>query len=124
YPIGRWADKRSKVRILIGGYALGIATNVLLAFVSGQIVGVVVAILLSGVYIAVEEVVEKAAVSQLLPRELRSLGLGILACGNAVGDMVSSLTVGALLEQGTPVLAFGLPAAAGSLGVFWLTVVL
>ena len=124
YPIGRWADQRSKVRILIGGYALGIATNVLLAFVSGQVAGVVVAILLSGVYIAVEEVVEKATVTQLLPRELRSLGLGILACGNAVGDMVSSLTVGVLLEQGTPVLAFGLPAAAGCLGVLWLAAVL
>jgi len=124
YPIGRWADRQSKFRILIGGYALGVATNLLLAFSSGRLAGVVVSILLSGIYIAVEEVVEKASVSQLLPRELRSLGLGILACGNAVGDMVSSLSVGLLLEQGSPVLAFGLPAAAGSLGVFWLLAVL
>lgn len=124
YPIGRWADRRSKLKILIGGYALGVATNVLLAFFSGHVAGVAVAILLSGVYIAVEEVVEKASVSQLLPRELRSLGLGVLACGNAVGDMVSSLSVGLLLERGTPLLAFGLPAAAGSLGVLWLASVL
>jgi MFS family permease len=124
YPIGRWADRRSKIRILIGGYALGIATNLLLAIRGGQVVWVVVAIVLSGVYIAVEEVVEKSSVSQLLPRELRSLGLGILACGNAAGDMLSSLTVGFLLERGTPLLAFGLPAAAGSLGVLWLTAVL
>jgi len=124
YPIGRWADRRSKLRILIGGYALGIATNVLLAFTSGRVAGVVLAIVLSGVYIAVEEVIEKAAVSQLLPRELRSLGLGILACGNAVGDMVSSLAVGLLLERAAPALAFGLPAAAGALGVLWLLAVL
>ncbi|MBV8878530.1 MAG: MFS transporter [Planctomycetaceae bacterium] len=121
YPIGRLADRRSKLRILIAGYALGIATNVLLALRGGTPGGVVVAVLLSGVYIAVEEVVEKASVSRLLPRELRSLGLGLLACGNAVGDMVSSLTVGALLERGLPVWAFGLPAAAGLLGVLWLT---
>ncbi|HVR83405.1 MAG TPA: MFS transporter [Planctomycetota bacterium] len=124
YPIGRWADRRSKVRILIGGYALGVGTNLLLAFRGGQVAGVVVAILLSGVYVAVEEVLEKASVSQLLPRELRSLGLGVLACGNAVGDMVSSLAVGFLLDRGTPLLAFGLPAAAGSLGVLWLCAVL
>jgi MFS family permease len=124
YPIGRWADRRSKVRILIGGYSLGIVTNLLLAFRGGQVAGVVIAILLSGVYIAVEEVVEKASVSQLLPRELRSLGLGVLACGNAVGDMVSSLTVGFLLDRGSPLLAFGLPAAAGFAGVLWLWAVL
>jgi MFS family permease len=123
YPIGRWADRRSKLLILTAGYALGVATNVLLAVRGGQIAGVIVAIVLSGIYIAVEEVVEKSSVSQLLPRDLRSLGLGILACGNAVGDMVSSLTVGFLLDRGTPLLAFGLPAMAGSLGVLWLAAV-
>ncbi|HLY10257.1 MAG TPA: MFS transporter [Planctomycetota bacterium] len=120
YPIGRWADRRSKIRILMAGYVLGVATNLLLAFLGGRLVGVVIAILMSGVYIAVQEVVEKASVSQLLPRDRRSLGLGILASGNAVGDMVSSLTVGLLLEKGPLHLAFGLPAAFGMLGVLWL----
>jgi MFS family permease len=122
YPVGRWADRRSKLRTLLGGYALGVATNVLLAFYSGSTGGVIVAIAMSALYIAVEEVVEKASVTQLLPRELRSLGLGILACGNAVGDMASSITVGWLLQKGEPALAFGLPAAAGALGVVWLAV--
>lgn len=123
YPIGRWADRHSKLRTLIGGYALGVVTNVLLAFLGGGFGGVVVAVLLSGVYIAAEEVVEKASVSQLLPRGRRSLGLGILAAGNAVGDMVSSITVGWLLQKGDLLLAFGLPAAAGALGVVWLLAV-
>jgi hypothetical protein len=79
---------------------------------------------MSGVYIAVEEVVEKASAAQFLPRELRSLGLGILACANALGDMASSLTVGFLLESGRPLLAFGIPAALGTLGVLWLLVVM
>ena len=35
-------------------------------------------------------------------RELRSLGFGILACGNAVGDMLSSVYVGWLLQAGRP----------------------
>ena len=54
-----------------------------------------------------------------MPRELRSLGLGILACVNAVGDMVSSLYVGSLLQVGRPGLAFGLAAFVGALGTLW-----
>ncbi len=124
YPIGRWVDKRSKMKTLAAGYALGVVTNALLAFRSGEVAWVVAAVVMSGVYIAVEEVVEKASVVQILPRELRSLGLGILACGNALGDMVSSVTVGTLLQKGLPALAFGLPAAFGALGVLWLLAVL
>ncbi len=123
YPVGRWSDKRSKLRTLIAGYALGVATNILLAFQGGSIGGIAAAIVMSGLYIAVEEVVEKTSVSRLLPRELRSLGLGILACGNAVGDMASSVAVGWLLQKGDLALAFGLPAAAGALGVAWLLAV-
>jgi len=124
YPIGRWVDRRSKMKTLAAGYALGVVTNAVLAFRSGEIGWVVAAVVMSGLYIAVEEVVEKASVAQFLPRELRSLGLGILACGNALGDMVSSVTVGTLLQTGSPGLAFGIPAALGALGVLWLLAVL
>src|SRR5262249_24351208 len=123
YPIGRWADRWSKPRVLICGYAMGVATNALVAFRGGEAAWIAVAVLMSGLYIAVEEVVEKATAAQFLPREGRSLGLGILACANALGDMASSLTVGFLLERGSPQLAFGIPAAVGALGVLWLLVV-
>jgi MFS family permease len=124
YPIGRWADRWSKPRVLICGYALGVATNALLAFRGGEAAWVAAAVAMSGIYIAVEEVAEKATAAQFLPREVRSLGLGILACANALGDMASSLTVGFLLERGSPELAFGIPAALGTLGVLWLVLVL
>ena len=120
YPIGRWSDRWSKPRVLLSGYALGVATNMLLAFRGGETAWVAVAVAMSGVYIAVEEVAEKATAAQFLPREVRSLGLGILACANALGDMASSLTVGFLLERGSPKLAFGIPATIGMLGVLWL----
>ena len=63
---------------------------------------------------------KKAAVAELIPRELRSLGLGFLACGNAVGDMASSLYVGALLQAGRPQWAFGIAASFGAIGVAWM----
>ena len=64
---------------------------------------------------------EKAAAAEFLPRELRSLSFGTLACVNAVGDMVSSLYVGFLLEAGHPQVAFGTAAVLGALGVLWLS---
>jgi MFS family permease len=123
YPIGRLADRMSKLDLLIGGYALGVATNVLLALTSASVPWLVVSMILSGIYIAVEETVEKAAAAEMLPREQKSFGFGILASANAVGDMLSSVGVGLLLDAGRPGLAFGLPAAAGLAGTTWMIAV-
>jgi MFS family permease len=122
YPVGHLGDRRPKMNLLIGGYCLGVATNVLFALFHGSLAGLCVAVLLSGVYIAIEETLEKAVVAELLPREVRSLGFGILASANAVGDMVSSLGVGLLIDAGRPGLAFSLVAAAGAAGAVWLIV--
>lgn len=119
YPTGHLGDRVAKIRVLTLGYGLGVATNVLLAMASSSIVGVAVAVLLSGVYIAIEETIEKAAAAELLPRSLRSLGFGILASANAIGDMVSSIVIGLLLESGYPRLAFGLAAGFGTAGLIW-----
>jgi hypothetical protein len=120
YPAGHLGDRRAKLPVLVGGYALGVLTNLLLALSSGSIFWLVPIFILSGTYIAVEETLEKATVADLLPRELRSLGLGILACGNAVGDMASSIYVGHFIEAGKPQVAFGVAAAFGALGVLWM----
>lgn len=120
YPIGHWGDRRAKLPILVGGYALGVATNLWLAASWQSMAGLVFAALLSGVYIAVEETLEKAVAAEFLPRDIRSLGFGILACANALGDMVSSIVVGLLLGAGKGTLAFALAAGAGALGVIWL----
>jgi MFS family permease len=122
YPAGKLGDAGSKPKVLVAGYALGVVTNVTLALstAGASLPWLVVAIVLSGVYIAIEETLEKAVVAQLLPREQRSLGLGVLASANALGDLGSSLAVGLLLAADRPVLAFLLPAAVGGLGVLWM----
>lgn len=120
YPIGRLGDRLSKFRVLLWGYGVGVGTNVLLAFFSDSLGWLVAVVILSGIYIAVEETLEKAVAADILPRELRSLGFGVLACANAVGDMASSLAVGFLLEAGHSGWAFGLAAAAGTAGTAWL----
>jgi MFS family permease len=120
YGIGSWADRASKRRLLTAGYLLGAATSVLLAFQSGALAWLVGAMILSGIYIAAMETLEKATAAELLPREQRSLGFGVLAGVNAVGDMASSLYVGLLLQAGRPELAFGLAAAFAAAGAVWL----
>lgn len=124
YPVGSLGDRMPKLRVLVAGYALGVGTNLLLAFGSASVTLVAIAIAMSGIYISVEETLEKAAAAEFLPRELRSLGFGILASANAVGDMAASVGVGLLLQRGQPRLAFGLAAGAGALGVAWLLIVL
>jgi MFS family permease len=120
YVIGHYADRSDKLRLLVAGYALGVTANVLLAVLYGSLAGLIGVVVLSGVYIAAEETLEKATAAEFLPRELRSLGFGFLASTNAVGDMVSSLAVGWLLAAGRPGAAFGSAAAFGLAGVLWL----
>jgi MFS family permease len=120
YPAGYLGDRRSKLRVLIVGYGLGVVTNGLLAFSFGAPGVLVMAIVLSGVYIAIEETLEKAVAAEMLPREQRSLGLGVLASANAVGDMVSSVGVGLLLAAGHQRAAFLVPAAFGVAGTLWM----
>ena len=64
--------------------------------------------------------IARAVGAEMLPREVRSLGFGLLACANAVGDMASSVYVGYLLEAGQSTLAFGIAAGVGVLGMIWL----
>lgn len=122
YPAGHLGDARSKPRVLVAGYGLGVVTNAVLAIAASSLALLVVAILLSGVYIAVEETLEKAVVAELLPREQRSIGLGILASANALGDLGSSVFVGVLLAAGSQTVAFGTLALVGSLGVIWMAI--
>jgi MFS family permease len=124
FPAGFYGDRRSKPGVLLMGYTLGVMTNLLLAFASGDLTWLILAVVWSGIYIAIEETLEKAAAAEMLPREVRSLGMGVMACGNAVGDMTSSLYVGWLLQIGRPEVAFGIAAGLGAMGVAWLAVVM
>ena len=59
YPAGARGDRGSKLRMLIVGYGLGVVTNVMLAFSFGVPSLLVLTIVLSGTYIAIEETLER-----------------------------------------------------------------
>lgn len=114
--VGRFADRVAKPRLLAGGYALGAVTHAILAFASESLPALVVAIVLSGVYVAAEETLEKATCASLVPRAVRSKALGILAAANSFGDLVASVGIGLALQAGHGAAAFGICAALAALG--------
>lgn len=119
-PAGRLGDRFDKLKVLAVGYVLGAATNLALAAHAGSTVWLVAAIVASGIYFAIEETIEKAAAAEMLPRDRRSLGFGVLASANAVGDMVSSVYVGVMLARGQILLAFAVPAVCSLGGAIWI----
>ena len=100
-----------------------LGVNLTLALGSRSLAAVGFAFLLSGVAIAVEETVEKACVAEMLARESRSYGLGVLATANAVGDMVSSLGVGILWDRIGARAAFGSAAGCSAAGLLLLVAI-
>ncbi|MBL8862008.1 MAG: MFS transporter [Planctomycetes bacterium] len=114
--IGRVADRLSKPKLLAAGYALAAVAHAVLILGSHSVPWLVVAIVLSGVYVAAEETLEKATCAVLVPRAARSKAFGILATANSFGDLVSSVGLGLLLAAGLDALAFGLCAVLAACG--------
>ena len=99
-------------RVLVAGYFLAVATTIGLGLAAPTPSSLAVLFMLSGLYIACEEVAEKAYATDLLPASVRGTGLGLLAATNGVGDMVSSMMVGLLWSAFPSSPAVGLFAAA------------
>jgi MFS family permease len=51
---------------------------------------------LAGIHVGVQQSLEKSLAADLLPGEVRGSGFGVLATVNGIGDLVSSIVVGAL----------------------------
>ncbi len=120
FPSGFLADRFGRRRVLAVGYLLGLGVNLTLAAASFDLAAICFAFLLSGIAIAVGETIEKACVAEILPREHRSHGLGVLATANALSDMVSSVGVGILWDRIGARAAFGSAAVCSAAGLLLL----
>lgn len=123
-PAGALTDRWSSGHTLLIGYGLGFAFNLGLAFLPGGIGWLVPLFVVSGVYIAIEETVEKATAAHMIAEAARSYALGMLATANAVGDLVSSLLTGYLLDHGGRAWAYGVAAAFSAAGFLALAAVI
>jgi MFS family permease len=120
YPVGVLADRWRNPRRLLGlGYALaaGVPLALIPCFARGSaglpaLAGIFG---LAGLASGIKDTLEGVAAAELVPVDHRGLGFGLLGGVNGVGDLVSSVLVGALWTL-HPRLGFGYAAALMALG--------
>jgi MFS family permease len=120
FPIGALADRVGHRRVLVVGYALGVATaaSMALAFALGltslwYLAGVFV---LAGTYTAIQDSLEDSLTAELVPAPSRGLAYGVLGSVNGVGDLVSSTGLGLLWSAISPSFAFAVAASLMAIG--------
>lgn len=120
YVIGGWSDRVGRRPLLLFGYLLAGVVTLTMALDRRPLPILAMVFLGSGIYIGIEEALERAAAADLLEETQRAFGFGALATVNGIGDLISSVLVGFLWQtQGAPV-AFGTAAALTLVGTVLL----
>jgi len=115
YANGLLADRFSKKWVLAIGYSLAVIPAAALMVPGDSFVKFAVVFAASGWYMGVWETVESSTAAMLLPSDVRGTGFGVLATVNGIGDLFSSIIVGALWVI-SPVAAMGFVMAASLIG--------
>ena len=119
FPLGALTDRVGRRQVLVWGYILAAATTFGFAVLPPTPTVLALLFVGSGIYVACEEVAEKACAAELLPAAVKGTGMGVLAAANGVGDFVSSALVGTLWSwfpehQGIGFASAGLLQVAGA----------
>jgi MFS family permease len=124
FPVGWLSDRVGRRGPLALGYGVGAAMAISAGVVFARgidDVGVLAGVFaLAGFVAGVEDTLEGAATADFAPVETRGTTFGVLGLVNGVGDLASSLIVGALWLA-NPLLGFGYAAlmmAAGAVLVY------
>jgi MFS family permease len=112
---GQAADRFPRLRVLAVGYALACVPAVALLLPGAALAKFALVFAASGAYMGVWETVENAAAAEVLPADRRGAGFGVLATVNGIGDMISSVLVGALWVW-SPAAAMGFVIATSLAG--------
>jgi len=120
YPVGALADLIGKRTLLIAGYLL--SGLMCLGFLVPSSDYLLIAILFGfgGLYVAIEDSLERALAADLLPPSERGTGFGVLAATNGIGDFVSSTLVGLLWTSVSAEAGFLYAATMSFLGALLL----
>ena len=121
YPASLLSERMGSGRLLLVAFTMFAAVSALIAVAWQSPAAVVAAVMLAGIGIAIVDPMEGTFATHLLPPDRRGTGFGVLAAVNGVGDLVSSLGVGALWQMVGPAVAFGTSAVLCIAGVLVLT---
>ena len=105
-PAGRYGDRHSPVRVLVGGSAAFAAAYLTLGLTGASIALLAIGFVLAGIGIGCVETAEHAAVARLAPAALRGSAFGLLATVQSLGNFVASATAGLLWTLVSPTAAF------------------
>jgi MFS family permease len=116
YPAGALGDRIGKRGLLAAGYL--VATITFAAFILEPPTPHVLVVLfgLAGIHSGVQQSLEKSLAAEFLPQHVRGSGFGVLATVNGIGDLVSSIVVGALWSAVSPAAGFLYAAIFTGLG--------
>ena len=122
YPAGALGDRFGKRPLLALGYLMAAITCA--GFILEQPTMPVLVFLfgLAGFHGAFQASLEKSLAAELLPAAVRGSGFGVLATANGIGDLVSSVAVGALWSSVSPAAGFlyaGIFSALGAILIYW-----
>jgi len=124
YPAGVLGDRTSRRGFLALGYLVAVAMNAGFIFAPPTISALAVLFALSGIHIGFKQALEKSLAAELMPAEVRGSGFGVLATLNGIGDLVSSVAVGALWSSVSPTAGFayaGILTLSGALLIYFFT---
>jgi MFS family permease len=120
YPVGYLGDILGKKRILAFGYLLAALMNVGFILLRPSILSFILLFSMAGFFIATEDALEGAISGEILQKNSRSTGYGVLGTVNGMGDLVSSVIVGTLWTIFAPLYGFAYSAALSFLGALLL----
>lgn len=121
YPAGALGDRIGKRGLLAVGYLVGVIAYAGFIFEPPTIPILATLFGLAGIHGGFQQSLEKSLAAELLPSQVRGSGFGVLATANGIGDLVSSIAVGALWSAVSPAAGFAYAAIfafAGGLLIF------
>ena len=106
YPAGALGDRFGKRGLLAAGYLTGAIAFAGFILAPPTIPVLILLFGLAGIHAGIQASLEKSLAAEFLPAAVRGSGFGVLATVNGVGDLVSSVTVGALWSSVSPAAGF------------------
>jgi hypothetical protein len=105
-----------KSGFLLAAYMFAAVMNLVLILAAPTLSTLVLVFVLAGAGYALQQSLERAIAADITPVEVRSTGFGLLAAANGVGDLVSSVVVGALWTAVSPAAGFSYALAMSIVG--------
>ena len=106
YPAGALGDRIGKRGLLAAGYVVGAAAYAGFVLERPTLPVLVALFGLAGIHGAFQASLEKSVAAEILPGPVRGSGFGVLATANGIGDLISSVVVGALWSSVSPSAGF------------------